>query len=233
MDKVLAHFKSKAGFILFRQNSRKRQLGFTLIELIIAIVIMVILTTIGVASFNSASQSNAIQQQAQELKSLARKLRTDASAAIKPAGDCSLPVNKAVIYGTYLYFKNGSSDYYYGIACFNPTTATSYSSINHSNLKTPLLFGGFTQNYMALLYTFDGQVVTYTFNTGLPAPVIQTIDFDPPLLFEKDGVPIANQVQDLLITDGTASRNYRINFSASGLVCEEKASISPSVCAAP
>ena len=75
---------------------------------------------------------------------------------------------------------------------------------------------------MALLYTFDGQVVTYTFNTGLPAPVIQTIDFDPPLLFEKDGVPIANQVQDLLITDGTASRNYRINFSASGLVLKKK-----------
>lgn len=216
-------FKLK-GFTFFPKKAvAERSEGFTLIELMIAIVIITVLSTVGIASFNGISRSNAIQQQAQEIKSLARKLRSDATAAVKPSGNCSLPANNASIYGTYLYFKNNTSTYYYGVACFNPTTSTSYSTVSQADLKSPLLFnfaGG--NDYMALLYTFNGQVASYTFNTG-GAPVIAIGDFALPLLFERAGVSVS--IQEIIITDGTASRNYRINFSPTGLVCEEKASI--------
>ena len=201
----------------------KTPYGFTLVELILAIVIVVILTTIGIASFNSASKTNAVSQQAQEIKSLARKLRTDATAAIKPAGDCSLPANSAVVYGSYLYFKGGASNYYYGTACFNPTTALSYSSVKQGNLKTPLTFTGLGGDYKALLYTFNGHVITYTFPDPGTDPVITAAEF---------GLSELLNTTNIKITDGTASRDYRINFSATGLVCEEKASI-PAFCAEP
>lgn len=179
-----------------------------MIELIIAIVIMVILTTIGVASFNSASRANAIQQQAQEIKSLARKLRTDASAAIKPSGNCQ---SLGEVYGTYITFQLNSANYSYGAACFDKTTpATSYSTPSTETLPTGMIFTG--SGNLTILYSFNGTVGS-------------TTNAAPPV---SGNFPSAlSSVTYLTINDGTASRNYRIGFSPSGLVCEEKATPVP------
>ena len=86
MDKVLAHFKSKPDSFYSDKTVASASLVY-LIELIIAIVIVVILTTIGllvsIAPVNPMPFNNGPR-----LKSLARKLRTDASQLLNPAGDC-------------------------------------------------------------------------------------------------------------------------------------------------
>src|SRR3989344_3103497 len=65
-------------------NKILTQKGFTLVELLVAVVIIVILSTIGIASFNTANSRNELQNQAKELQSTMRKLRTDSVAAVKP-----------------------------------------------------------------------------------------------------------------------------------------------------
>ncbi len=184
----------------------KSPAGFTLIELIIAIVIVVILTTIGVAGFNSASRANAIQQQAQEIKSLARKLRTDASAAVKPTGTCQ---TSGAVYGTYITFTSGSSNVTYGTSCWSPTSVaapgTDYSPATATkSLSSPISISSATQT---IFYAFDGGV--YFFPTV-------------PTRTDILGASTPASIYKVVITDGTTSRDYQIAFSPTGLVCEER-----------
>ena len=212
MNKILAQFKSKS--------------GFTLIELIIAIVIVVILTTIGVASFNSASRANAVQQQAQEIKSLARKLRTDASAAVKPSS-CATPGS---FYGTYINFQEGSGTISYGTSCWQDSTNDESPTASTKNLATGITVRTVsTSTNLTIFYNFDGKV--FVFDCATSCASGNNINIAPTQT-EIGSATASVSVENIVITDTEPTRDYRINFSPTGLVCEEKDSI-PSVCAGP
>ena len=107
--------------------------GFTLVELLISIAIIVIVSAVGIAGFNSASQNSAVKSQAQEIKTLIRKLRTDAGAALKPTGACT---NDGIVYGSYIKFPINGTSITYGTSCFNKTDSLiNYSSSNTFQLK--------------------------------------------------------------------------------------------------
>lgn len=202
----------------------KTAFGFTLIELIIAIVIVVILTTIGVAGFNSASRTNAVRQQAQEIKSLARKLRTDASAAIKPSGDCSLAANNASIYGTYLNFVQNDTKVTYGIMCFNQGSGD-YSTQNTKTLPTGLILGSNISGYQnfTVFYSFNGDVAFYLLPVGTYYPSRDEVENNT-----SSYKVVGATRRIVVISDGTTVINfgngnrYSVGFSITGLVCDQK-----------
>lgn len=195
----------------------KTSVGFTLIELILAIVIVVILTTIGVASFNSANRANNILQQAQEIKSLARKLRTDATAAVKPStcpSTPSTPSTDSSVYGTYMIFVSGAISINYGTSCWSPTSVPAGSEVNYSppdsikSLPTGINISSAT---FTVLYDFNGNVFFFPFSSSVSLTRAVILAATPAATTSK-----------VVITDGTSSRDYQIDFSPTGLVCEEK-----------
>lgn len=195
---------SQSGFNFFGENSGLRQQGFTLVELMISIVIIVILTTIGIASFNSANARNGLQQQAAEIRTLARKLRTDAGAAIKP-NVCV--TNSATVAGTYISFTSGpGGSYSYGVVCFSGNTPT-YSTTTAS-LPTGYKFGS-TQT---ILFPFSGGAGNQASTPALPSD------------YTNAAMSPSNPYQ-LNITDGT--NNYYVYFNSNGLVCEQKDTSTP------
>lgn len=203
----------------------KTAFGFTLIELIIAIVIVVILTTIGVASFNSASRANAVRQQAQEIKSLARKLRTDASAAIKPSGDCSLAANNASIYGTYLNFAQ-TDTVTYGVLCFDQGT-NDYSTVNTKTLPTGLKVGQTGFSNLTVFYSFTGGVEFFSLAAGIFHPTRAQLEdpsscTGPPCLWLNGVTRLSFKVTDWPVFGANSGNRYNINFNTTGLVCEQK-----------
>lgn len=199
----------------------KFSLGFTLIELIIAIVIVAILTTIGIAGFNSASKVNAVKQQAQEIKSLARKLRTDATAAVKPAGLCQ---TNGVLFGTYINFSRNTNVIDYGVSCFDSTGTNDYSTHNEFNLNQGLLQGtGYTTN-LTIFFSFNGNVVFYDFSAfvGRSAPIYDNLINLTNAYPSGAGNP---QTFPVTVTDGTSIGNgnrQQVTFKYSGLICDER-----------
>ncbi|HEY4694799.1 MAG TPA: prepilin-type N-terminal cleavage/methylation domain-containing protein [Candidatus Nanoarchaeia archaeon] len=189
--------------------------GFTLIELLIAITILAIISAFGIASFNSATRSNAVLQQAQELKVLARKLRTDARAATKPSG-C---VNNGVVYGTYITFNQAANSYTYGISCFNSTTGASFSTQTTKTLKVPVVIDAATPyQRLTVLFSFDGTTAFYNFA------------FNPNTFSHvtAPSSPIPTDPTYLQVV--STSTIYRVYFSSTGLVCEQKSTVT-TVCA--
>lgn len=106
------------------------QVGFTLIELLIAISIIVILTTIGIASYTSSAANNNVLNAGRELKTLVRKLRTDAIASRK---NCDATHTK--YYGTYIRFLTNSS-YSHGSACYD-SSESFQTNLETANVSYP------------------------------------------------------------------------------------------------
>ena len=195
-------------------------LGFTLVELIIAITIITILTTFGVASYNSARVSNDLRQQAQELKSLARKLRTDAVAATKPSGNCQ---TSGTVYGTYLVFQKSdvghglNSTYYYGTACYdaigNPLIPANTGTLHTGIYVTCSSCSA--QPYIGVVYFNNGQWSDITPSSSFP-PLSITV-FSLPSLTRR-----SVRVTPTPLAATASSSDYNLNFSPTGLVCEEK-----------
>jgi prepilin-type N-terminal cleavage/methylation domain-containing protein len=203
--------------------------GFTLIELMIAIVIITVLSSVGIASFNGISRSNAMQQQAQEIKSLARKLRSDATAGIKTSGNCA---TNGSLYGAYINFNStvgSNSTISYGISCWaNSTTDYSPTPPLSKTLPTGLTVSSVSSyTNMTIFYSFDGKVSKFDC-ASLAAKCTDTNNLNKNIAPDQAQIvaPAAiNSAEYVVISDGTGSRNYRINFGPTGLVCEEKASV--------
>lgn len=214
------------------------QTGFTLIELLISIAIIVILSTIGIASFNSSSSKNVVQQQAAEIRSLARKLRTDAGSAIKPSScpTTSTPATNSSVYGSYITFWSNlpgdPSTISYGISCWDGS-GTDRSPIASSKtlpagIKITAVGAGAGVNGVTIFYTFDGKVIYFNCEvecgTTIPYPTNNNLNKAPNLfsLVNVSATDLPVTLITVRISDSTVSRDYQINFSRTGLVCEQK-----------
>ena len=79
MKKLLSFFKFQLGFTFFRKSSRPREWGFTLIELLIAVVIIVILISLGAVSYTTVNRSARDAQRKSDLNSIALALEKEFS----------------------------------------------------------------------------------------------------------------------------------------------------------
>lgn len=202
---------------MLKKNLLNSPLGFTLIELLISIVIVVILSSIGIASFNSANAQNGVQQRAAEIRSLARKLRTDAGAAVKPKtgtdtnSSCkSWDTNpdKGIVYGSYINFTNNSQTYTYGIACYDSGN-TWLGSTTSGSLPSGFKFY-IDSNNPTIIFPFNGLAGSITASR----PIVSD--------FSTVTMP-ANQY--VRINDG--SHDYFVFFNGNGLICEQRANSAP------
>ncbi len=210
--------------------------GFTLVELLISVAIIVIISSFGIASFNGASQRSAVKSQAQELKTLIRKMRTDAGAAIKPvtgattATSCRSPIagdsDLGIVYGSYINFNrgasNGSPTVTHGISCFD-STGTNLSSSNTTQLKSGLVQGSANYANLTVFFGFDGEV---KFFSGISQPSKNDIETVSSLA----GV----NYTPIIVSDGAniSSGNRRqVAINLNGLICDEN--VGTVVCAAP
>ncbi|HSX58529.1 MAG TPA: prepilin-type N-terminal cleavage/methylation domain-containing protein [Candidatus Saccharimonadales bacterium] len=191
--------------------------GFTLIELLISIVILVILSTIGVASFNNAKTRQDLQNQAKEVVSQVRQLRTDSVAASKPTS-CTSPIgdpDPKTFYGTYATITLGGGSYTTGIVCYtasgNPVI-TSTQTINF----TP---GITTSSLPSSSSGASGPVIYFNFSGDvylLPAvPATQAEARNPTSGLLSSGSKPAS----FKVTQG--SDDYYIYVNPVGLVCTE------------
>lgn len=204
----------------------KNQLGFTLVELLVAIVIIVILSTIGIASFNSANSRNEVKNQAKEIKSLMRKLRTDAVAAYKPQQCID---NGATLYGTYINFKRDENFLTYGVSCWGDGATDDFSTEEIFQLKEGLLQSSGFAN-LIVFYNFDGSVIYY--DLGLTAQELAMVAPTKALIENPSSHAnfanvnnSSNLDYSVVVTDGptfVANANaYGVSFNKSGLVCDE------------
>lgn len=207
--------------------------GFTLIELLIAIVIITILTTVGIAGFNNISRSNATFQKGQEIQSLVRKLRTDATAAVKPiTGDAQtnsckspdplLPQDLGTLYGSYIIFDKSTTPgtYVYGISCFK-SDGTNVSSISTpQTLPDNMVLDYFDSNKLLIFYDFLGKVYTY-----------DSITFTGPSNAYVTALPATDLIPatpvSLTVSYPSNTNSAYIYFGATGLVCVQKTITTP------
>ncbi len=192
-------------------------LGFTLIELIISVAIIVIISAVGIAGFNSANRNTVVKAQAQELKTLFRKIRTDAGAAVKPSGDCS---TAGTVYGTYVTFRRNTSSVTYGISCFDPppnSSPSNYSSSNTLQLKQGLLQGSPLFSNASIFYGFDGEVKIFDFS-ALPGKTQPTRD-------DILNVPsVLVNFLPVIVTEGSSigtGVRRKVSMNRNGLICDE------------
>lgn len=214
--------------------------GFTLVELLIAVVIIVILSTIGIASFNAANSRNELQNQAKEMTAQLRNLRTNSAAATKPitgAGtvldpSCKSPTATTTDQGTYygawmIIDKNTSPhSFYTGSACVDASNTALYGSSSPTNLVDGVSFGALPAggDRNVILFTFDGKVF-----------IDQDASADPDPSWVKDptssgtATEITDPANAIELTSG--GRSYYIYFNGSGLVCTQEEDSSQDNCA--
>lgn len=214
------------------------QAGFTLIELVIAIVIVTIITTFGIASFTTASRSNATLQKGQEIQSLARKIRTDATAAIKPVSnpyvytnscksleaDQTLDPDLGTVYGSYIVFDSATT-YFYGVSCFSSDGSADYSSGSASGAGNTLQTLPSNMTFTAgisrgIYYDFQGNVYSYI---GTTKPTYQDVTLDVTSRLAAINAPVK-------LTISNSTTFVDVFFSSTGLVCTQKSGATP-VCA--
>lgn len=213
----------------------QNQVGFTLVELLVAIVIIVILSTIGIASFNSANIRNELQNQAKELQSTMRKLRTDSVAALKPvtgAGtpgspSCKAPgagADQGVYYGSWIILDKTTSphSFYTGSACLDQFDTPLYGSSSPTALPNGLSFGNLPNgsDREVIFFTFDGQVFSAIHPAGDPLP---TWVKDP---IGSGSTAVNTPIAVQLMSGSTA---YYIYLNGAGLICAQEDS--PGTCA--
>lgn len=200
--------------------------GFTLIELLIAVAIIVILSGVGIAGFNSANKISYLKQNAQDIKTLARKLRTDAGAAYKPSGSCTTVPGS--VYGTFISFRQNSNTITYGTLCFDPPGATSssndYSVYSTKQLPTGLKvgYGVGTPVNTTTFFGFDGIVRFFSYGVGKLYPNHDELNNIAAVVGE---ITSATPVLSITLTDGTditTGNRYYIHFNQNGLVCEQR-----------
>lgn len=219
----VSEWQSPEGF--FPTKLEQSPKGFTLVELVISVAIIVIMSAVGIAGFNSASQNSAVKSQAQELKTLIRKLRTDAGAALKPTGACT---TDGTVYGSYIKFPQNSSSITYGTSCFDSTnSALNYSSSNTLQLKSGLIQGNATYPDLTVFFGFDGEVKFLSVSTLPPSK----IDIDGPTFVGVVRLPI-------IVTNGSSIAGSgvkrQVSINRIGLICDETYSaVGTVVCAAP
>lgn len=242
MQKKLAQKKSlpyrrsfQLGFTFLRRNSLQKANpllklilwktkfsgGFTLIEIIIAITIVTIMATIGIASFNSVSTNNEVSQKTQEIKSTARRLRTDALASRKPV-DC--PATSSY-FGTYVRFSFPPLFYRTRSLCFSNTLPNN----NVAPAELPIRFSTNT-NILTQAWGSDGDpigsAITIVFANNGEVVFLNTVpNFSNMTDPAGPGRILANRVW---VDIGNGSNTRRINFNKAGLVCEEPTTVTTS-----
>lgn len=203
--------------------------GFTLIEILIAVAIVMIVSAVGIAGFNSAGKSNAVKQSSAEIKSLGRKLRTDASAAVKPIGTCT---TSGTVYGTYLNVKR-TNTIEYGTLCFDPPSA-GCSAGDYSEVNTKQFTGLFVGNSLnpggntsaTAFFSFDG-TVRYFFYAAAATKPYPTRDQILNLSCASSVTESTSTQQNLIINDGNSfnqagSNRYVLRINRFGLICEQR-----------
>ena len=202
----------------------KTNVGFTLVELLVAIVIIVILSTLGIASFNSANTRNELQNQGKELQSAMRKLRTDSVAASKPVTgvgaavdpldpSCKSPTagtsDDGTYYGSYITLTSGGSSFTTGVTCFddsgNDIAAASVSTTNFTQgITSSAIPSGRT-----IFFSFDGNV--YLLPTTAPTNKANADTLIVP----------GNQVSTPVSITLSRGGDYYIYVNGSGLICSQ------------
>lgn len=197
----------------------KSNSGFTLVELLVAIVIIVILSTIGIASFNSANSRNELQNQAKEFTSLLRKLRTESTAAVKPitgagsvaAPSCKSPTtnpDQGVYYGTFIMMDKLNNDYAIWSLCFTPGGSQNVSAVDVIDLPEGIAFNSLPGgDRVGVFFNFNGNVYSQAFPIGS----------DPDFTYAQNpGSPISAPIRITLEKSGA---QYFIDINGAGLVC--------------
>src|ERR1035437_8596669 len=129
-------------------NSKCRQGGFTLIELIVVFTVIAILSTIGTASFVSYSHTQALNQAASDLVqnlNLAKSLSASQLKTFNQNGNTYVQCQNQSLsgYGVYISASQASSYYHYSmyIACITETGVMSKhpdpASSNPLQIKLP------------------------------------------------------------------------------------------------
>ncbi len=204
----------------------KSQSGFTLIELLVSIVIIVILSTIGIASFNSANIRNELQNQAKELTSELRHLRTDSVAAVKPVTDttaansCKAPddgnpataeSDAGTYYGSYMKLTGGGTSFETGVVCFDSSGNSVSGIATTTNFTDGLTSSVLSDSNEVILFSFDGDVYSLS-----SVPVDKTA--------ADAGIVSTNQISTpVSITLSQGSQNYYLYINGTGLICSEPA----------
>lgn len=123
--------------------------GFTLLELLVVVGILVMIFGVAIASFNSFNRRSRLQQVALNFKSALRLAQTRAVSAEKPSSGCTTFV------GMRVSFPNSSS-YTVGHECTEGDVGT---------IETTTLPSGIT--FVSIPNSFTFQVLTHL--TTLPA----------------------------------------------------------------
>ncbi len=220
----------------------KTNLGFTLVELLVSIVIIVILSTLGIASFNTANTRNELQNQGKEIQSVMRKLRTDSVAAVKPvtgdgsAGDpsCKAPTpgteDQGTYYGSWIILDKNTTphSFYTGSACLDASDNPLYGSSSPTNLTNGVSFGDLPNGDLreVIFFTFDGQVFSAVHPVSDFPP---TGDPRPDWLKDPTSfgsTPVTNAIAIQLMSGSTP---YYIYLNGAGLICAQEDN--PGTCA--
>jgi prepilin-type N-terminal cleavage/methylation domain-containing protein len=220
MSKYFSNIVQQRGFTFFRRkkanpvlkwflHNAKTSAGFTLVELLISVVIIVILSTIGIASFASANRRSALQNQAKEIQSNLRAIRTDSVAALKPT-QCDSPSgtpNPKTFYGIYVNLTPGTG-YSSGVSCFEGTTQVSIPTSTvtfQEGVSISAIDGPGTGNF--IYFNFNGDVYRLS-----SAPATKAEAENP------SSGKIDNPVR-ITLSDGT--NPYYVYINGTGLVCAE------------
>lgn len=171
--------------LLIKMNTKSSP-GFTLVELLVAITIMSLLMTFGIASYNNFARSQTLRNAALELKTNLRFAQNQALAGVK---DSSCGTNELV--GWYMHFTVSSSSYNLNIKCQDTTAYVRQTYHLSSGITVKSISAGRDVLFKPLV----GVIFTDNANANVPTPLpgVSSVDIDLSSGSMEDRVTVTSQ----------------------------------------
>jgi len=170
---------------------KNKQKGFTLIELIVVMAIIVILTTLVLANYRDGQKRYALSQSAQQLASDLRRIQ---NMAMNGVGISAASGRRG--YGIYINLANNDSYIIYADQNGNNTWQPSDELIEAINLANNVKITGVsTPNEKADIYFESPDPTTYISNLGGSNNIIITLGMDSLANTETVTVTLAGVIQ--------------------------------------